>query len=111
MDETLIEVFLIRKSVTFPIIWLSFLVINCMRKLTLIMTIAAGLFATTAGAGDFFTSNNPKVTIANEFEARVWLEFLHKETQTSQDSETAIYNANRDFEKARELLPKIQETK
>ncbi|HZC58374.1 MAG TPA: hypothetical protein VE154_00180 [Chthoniobacterales bacterium] len=82
-----------------------------MRKLTLIMTIAAGLFAATAHAGDFFTSNNPKVTIATEFEARVWLEFLRKEIQTSQDSETAIYNANRDFEKARELLPKIQETK
>jgi hypothetical protein len=57
------------------------------------------------------TSNNPKVTIASEFEARVWLEFLRKEIQTAQDSETAIYNANRDFEKARELLPKIQETK
>jgi hypothetical protein len=111
MDETLIKVFFIRKSVTFPIIWLNFWGINYMLKMTLIMTIAAGLFAAAARADDFFTSNNPKVTISTEFETRVWLEFLRKEIQNSQDSETAVYNANRDFEKARELLPKIQETK
>ena len=81
-----------------------------MYRLTLIMTIATALGPPAAHADDFFVSNNPQVTITTEFESRVWLEFLGKEIKSSQNSETTIYNANHDFEKAKELLPKIQLT-